>query len=97
MSTATTDLHELQNAIGHLRRCVGSLRSHYGDAASVRRLANDLERLDIDARDFAESPPRELRPASEDRIPVPDSPYDDSLFRGVDADDEGLGGLHGER
>ena len=94
---STTDMHELQNAIGQLRRCVGSLRSRYGDAAPVRRLTNDLDRLDIDALDFQETPPRSLWAASEDRIPIPDSPYDESLFRGVDADDEGLGGLHGER
>ena len=94
---SSTDMHDLQTAIGQLRRCVGSLRSRYGDAASVRRLTNDLDRLDIDARDFQETPPRPLWAASEDRIPIPDSPYDEPLFRGVDADDEGLGGLHGER
>ncbi|AKE92594.1 MULTISPECIES: hypothetical protein [Rhodococcus] len=93
---STTEMQELHRTIGHLRHCLTSLRSRYGDAAAVRRLINDVDRLDIDAQDLAASPPRETsRPAGE-RIPIPDTPYDE-IFRGVDCDDEGLGGLHGSR
>ncbi len=49
---STTEMQELQRTIGHLRHCVGSLRSRYGDAAAVKRLANDLDRLDIDAQEL---------------------------------------------
>jgi hypothetical protein len=94
---STTEMQELQRTIGHLRQCVGSLRSRYGDAPAVKRLANDLDRLDIDAKDLDGAPPAEVRGRNAERIPVPDAPYDENLFRGVDADDEGLGGLHGER
>jgi len=94
---STSELQELQRTVAHLRQCVGSLRSRYGDAAAVRRLSNDLERLDIDIHDFAERPPREVFNSLGERIPIPDTPYDDSLFRGTDTDDEGLGGLHGSR
>lgn len=94
---STTELQDLQRTAAHLRRCIGSLRSRYGDAAAVRRLSNDLDRLDIDILDFAEHPPREVIDSLGERIPIPDTPYDDSLFRGTDADDEGLGGHHGTR
>ncbi|MEU5842727.1 hypothetical protein [Rhodococcus sp. NPDC047139] len=94
---STSELQELHRTVAQLRQCVGSLRSRYGDATAVRRLSNDLERLDIDIHDFVERPPREIVDTSGERIPVPDTPYDDSLFRGTDTDDEGLGGLHGSR
>ena len=88
---STTELSELRRTIGQLRQCVGALRSRYGDAAPVRRLVNDLDRLDIDVTDF-ESPiptqPKAVDPAQV--VKVPDTPYDPSLWRG--ADDEGVGG-----
>ncbi|MCL2535775.1 MAG: hypothetical protein FWE39_16580 [Nocardiaceae bacterium] len=86
----TTEVMELQRTIGHLRECVGSLRNVYGDASAVRRLANDVDRLDIDANDLDESPPRPSVSATSERVQVPDTPYDRSLWQG--ADDEGLGG-----
>ncbi|MDH6279838.1 hypothetical protein M2284_003605 [Rhodococcus sp. LBL1] len=86
----TTEVMELQRTIGHLRQCVGSLRNVYGDASAVRRLANDVDRLDIDASDLDESPPRPTVSATSERVQVPDTPYDRSLWK--DADDEGLGG-----
>lgn len=85
----TTEVIELQRTIGHLRQCVGSLRTVYGDAAAVRRLANDVDRLDIDAHDLDASPPRPSPGMTSERVQVPDTPYDPSLWQGVD--DEGLG------
>lgn len=90
---ASTEISELRRAIGQVRHCVGALRAHYGDAPAVRRLANDVERLEIDAGDLAQLPPATGRPpvvAASEVVPVPDTPYDPALWEG--ADDEGVGG-----
>lgn len=88
---STTELAELRRTIGQLRHCVGTLRARYGDASAVRRLANDVERLDIDAADLeGKAPPLPAQTKSEDRVVVPDTPYDPALWHG--ADDEGVGG-----
>jgi hypothetical protein len=92
MST-TTELAELRRTIGRLRQCVGALRSRYGDASAVRRLANDVDRLDIDAGELDDRVPAQTRPADRaDVVKIPDSPYDPALWQG--ADDEGIGGHH---
>jgi hypothetical protein len=88
---STSEIAELRRTIGQLRQCVGALRSRYGDASAVRRLANDVERLDIDTADLDGVPlavPAQAKAA--ERVPVPDTPYDPSLWHG--ADDEGVGG-----
>ena len=58
MST-TTELDQLHELIGGLRRCVTSLASRYGDSPAMRRIVNDaeriqndLDRLDIDAEEL---------------------------------------------
>jgi hypothetical protein len=90
----STEITELRRALGQLRQCVGSLRSRYGDVAAVQRLANDVERMDIDATELMDmdSPPRQREAPRVERevVVVPDTPYDASLWQ--DADDEGLGG-----
>ncbi|MGH3517843.1 MAG: hypothetical protein ACRDQ7_10600 [Haloechinothrix sp.] len=94
---ATTEIAELRRTIGQLRQCIGTLRSRYGDVPAVRRLVNDLDRLDIDADEFEGAPPVpvQAKPDRSDVVVVPDTPYDPSLWAG--ADDEGVGGYHGER
>src|SRR5688500_1350132 len=92
----TTEMQDLQRTMAQLRQCVEALRRAEGKAGAVGRLANDLYRLEIDARDVAEHPPAEVHDLAGERIQVPDAPYDDALFRGPDCDDEGLGGLHGK-
>lgn len=88
---STTEIAELRRTIGQLRQCVGALRSRYGDASAVRRLANDVERLDIDTADLDGHPPAVPAQAKPlERVPVPDTPYDPALWSG--ADDEGVGG-----
>ncbi len=92
---STPEIVQLHEAIGQLRRCVGSLRSHYGDSAGVRRLSNDIERLDIDAEEVTgqRTPiPRQAAAMTGDRVVISDTPYDPDLWRG--ADDEGVGGYH---
>ena len=92
MST-TAELAELRRTIGQLRQCVGALRSRYGDASAVRRLANDVDRLDIDAGELETPIPAQPKPVDRANIvKIPDGPYDPSLWQG--ADDEGIGGFH---
>jgi hypothetical protein len=90
---STTELAELRRTIGQLRQCVGALRSRYGDAAAVRRLVNDVDRLDIDAGDLDSPIPAQPKPVDPTQVvKIPDGPYDPALWQG--ADDEGIGGYH---
>lgn len=93
----TTEFAALRRSIEQLRASVAEVRSVFGDAPQVRRLANDLERLEIDAGELASTHP--ARQASPGRGPaavvVPDTPLDDTMWS--DADDEGVGGYHGDR
>ncbi|MFD6216928.1 hypothetical protein, partial [Nocardia salmonicida] len=83
-----SDIAELRYAVGQLRQSIGALRSNYGDAATIRRLENDLERLVIDAEDFEQAPPPELAvPRRSEPIYVPDSKSDEAAWMG--AQDEG--------
>jgi hypothetical protein len=91
----STELAELHNLIGGLRRCVTSLRSRYGDSPAMRRIVldaerilNDVELLDNDANELDLS--RASQRHSGEKIPVPDTQYDSEFWRGVD--DEGVGG-----
>lgn len=97
VTTTGTELAELKRTIGQLRHCVGALRSRYGNVAGVQRLANDVERLDIDAAELAGLPitPQQRRAPEHDVVVVPDTPYDPALWR--DADDEGVGGYQAHR
>jgi hypothetical protein len=94
----TSEFATLRRSIEQLRQSVSGVRGAFGDAPEVRRLMNDLERLEIDAAELASCEP--LRPASTsshlpEHVVVPDTPLDESMFS--DADDEGLGGYHGDR
>jgi hypothetical protein len=91
MDMASAGMNELHHSIGALRHHIVSLKLQYGDADAVRRLTNDLDRLEIDLHDFEQSPPRLLRPPvnKDDVVYVPDSKSDESAWLG--AQDEGLG------
>ncbi|WP_067863504.1 hypothetical protein [Nocardia shimofusensis] len=84
-----SDIAELRYAVNQLRQSIGALRTHYGDANTVRRLENDLERLTIDADEFEQAPPPEVRRRPQNTIYVPDSKSDEAAWMG--AQDEGLG------
>jgi Tfp pilus assembly protein PilN len=89
----STEIVELRRVIGQMRHAVSALRGRYGDVAAVQRLANDVERMDIDATELVDlSTPRQREAPQLERevVVVPDTPYDESLWK--DADDEGLGG-----
>ncbi len=93
--TGTTELAELHDLIGGLRRCVGSLKSRYGDSPAMRRILLDADRILSDV-DLLDSDVSELdltratvQPPCE-KIVIPDTQYDSEFWR--DVDDEGVGG-----
>lgn len=95
MST-TTELTQLHELIGGLRKCVTSLTAQYGDSPAMRRIVNDvdrilndIDRLDIDAEEF-ELGHGLVHQQSVEKIAIPDTQYDSDFWR--DVDDEGLGG-----
>ena len=94
MST-TTELAELHDLIGGLRRCVSSLRERYGDSPAMRRIVidadrilGDVELLDTDVSEFDLG--RAALPQSSEKIAIPDTDYDRDFWR--DVDQEGVGG-----
>jgi hypothetical protein len=99
MST-TTDVDELHQLIGRLRRCVTFLVSRYGDTPDMRRIVNDAERilngidrLEIDAEELAMARGLTQPKASGQMIQIPDTQYDIDFWR--DVDHEGIGGQSG--
>jgi hypothetical protein len=91
--SSTTELADVKRALGQLRSSLDALRSRYGDVAAVRRISNDVERLDIDIAELSTTMPaprRESGLTGGETVIVPDTPYDPALWR--DADDEGVGG-----
>ncbi len=95
MST-TTELAELHELIGSMRRCVTSLAARYGDSPASRRivndaerLLNDIDRLDIDAEEL-ELTKGVTHHHSGEKIPIPDTPYDTAFWG--DEDDRGVAG-----
>ncbi len=91
----TAELTTLHRTLDQLRSCVGELRRCYGDIPAVKRLAGDVDRIDIDAAELGALTPPATRPSQEPVLLVSDEPLDPSLW--ADADDEGLGGYHGSR
>lgn len=90
----TAEFASLRRSIDQLRQSVSGVRGAFGDAPEVRRLVNDLERLEIDAAELAAAEPVP-RAGTPEHVVVPDTPLDQAMF--TDADDEGLGGYHGDR
>ena len=96
-SSHTTELEQLHELIGGLRRCVSSLSSRYGDSPGMRRIVNDAERImnDIDRLDIDAEELELTRGVSHhhhvgEKIVIPDTDYASDFWR--DVDDEGLGG-----
>jgi hypothetical protein len=97
--STTTEIAELHELIGGLRRCVTSLAARHGDSPAMRRIVNDAERmlndidrLDIDAEELeTDRGGRTVHhPHSVEKICIPDTDYASDFWR--DVDDEGLGG-----
>lgn len=91
----SSELAELRDLIGELRRCVTALKARYSDAPGLRRIVMDAERIlsDIELLDADASEldlERYSTHYSGEKIPIPDTEYDAEFWR--DVDDEGLGG-----
>ena len=95
--SSTTELAELHDLIGGLRRCVSSLKARYGDSPAMRRIAIDTDRIlgdvelldtDLSELDLARANVQQ----SGEKIAIPDTDYDRDFWR--DVDQEGVGGQH---
>lgn len=89
--SSTTEFAELHELIGGLRRRVTSLASQYGDSPTMRRIVNDIDRLDIDVDELEltrGASPRVRH--SQEKIAIPDTEYGRDFWQ--DVDDEGVGG-----
>lgn len=93
--SSTTELAELHDLIGGLRRCVSSLRARYGDSPAMRRIVIDADRIlgdvelldtDVSELDLARANVQQ----SGEKIAIPDTDYDRDFWR--DVDEEGVGG-----
>ncbi|MYR44354.1 hypothetical protein [Streptomyces sp. SID5910] len=84
------DLSSLQRCLDDLSRSVNRLAQQLGgDGLEMRRVRTDADHLRESVallRAAAASPGAAKRP---DLVPIPDTPYDGSLW--TDSDDEGLG------
>jgi hypothetical protein len=96
--TGTSELAELHDLIGGLRRCASSLKARYGDSPAMRRIVIDADRIlsdvqlletDVSELDLARATVQQ----SGERIVIPDTQYDNDFWR--DVDDEGVGGHKG--
>jgi hypothetical protein len=93
--STTTELAELHDLIGGMRRCVSTLKARYGDSPAMRRIVidadrilGDVELLDTDVSEFDLI--RATVQQSGEKIAIPDTDYDRDFWRGVDH--EGVGG-----
>lgn len=96
MSTKT-ELAELHELIGSMRRCVTALASRYGNSPATRRivndaerLLNDIDRLDIDAEELELGSGLSHHQHGAEKIAIPDTPYDTAFWG--DEDDRGVAG-----
>ncbi|HLN77614.1 MAG TPA: hypothetical protein VK204_11260 [Nocardioidaceae bacterium] len=68
-------------AITSLAAAVLRLRNEYGETLGVRRLTSDVDRLLEDLDELGAPAPGARPPvAPEEMIPIPDEPYDESMW-----------------
>ena len=89
----TTELAELHELIGALRRCVASLHSKYQDTPAMRRIVNDAERIqndidrldiDVDELEFSQGIVRQKHAA--EKIAIPDTQYSSDFWGDAGSD-----------
>ncbi|MFF1467147.1 hypothetical protein ACIOFV_03320 [Streptomyces mirabilis] len=84
------DLTSVQRCIDDLVRSVGRLEQQIGAGGlEMRRVRADADHLRESVALLRESAPGLSPPRRPDLVPIPDTPYDSSLW--TDSDDEGLG------
>ena len=70
-----------REALTTLAAAVLRVRNEYGDTLGVRRLTSDVDRLQADLDELgAPGPGRRPPVAPEEMIPIPDEPYDESMW-----------------
>src|ERR1700733_5765250 len=93
--SSTTELAEMHDLNGSLRRGVSSLKARYGISPAMRRIVIDTDRIlgdvelldtDVSELDLA----RVNVQQSGEKIAIPDADYDRDFWR--DVDQEGVGG-----
>ncbi|MFF3407457.1 hypothetical protein ACFYW8_14885 [Streptomyces sp. NPDC002742] len=99
------DLTSVQRSLDELQRSVRRLEQQMGAGLEMRRVRADADHLRESVALLREATsPSARRPTGPgpavtasgrlpDLVPVPDTPYDSSLW--TDSDDEGLGAHHG--
>ncbi|OIJ64888.1 hypothetical protein [Streptomyces mangrovisoli] len=88
------DLTSVQRCLDDLFRSVGRLEQKLGRGGlEIRRVRLDAAHLRESVALLRESAAGPPAVKSSEFVPVPDTPYDDSLW--TDSDDEGLGAHHG--
>ena len=70
-----------RTALTSLAAAVLRVREEYGDTLGVRRLTSDVDRLNADLDELGPPAPGARPPvAPEQRIPIPDEPYDETMW-----------------
>ncbi|GAA3220067.1 hypothetical protein MTQ10_17935 [Streptomyces sp. XM83C] len=84
------DLTAVQRCLDDLMRSVGRLEQQLGSGGlEIRRVRTDADHLRESVALLGQSASAPGEPHRPDLVPIPDTPYDPSLWK--DTDDEGLG------
>ncbi|MET7568246.1 hypothetical protein ABZT04_07035 [Streptomyces sp. NPDC005492] len=84
------ELTSVQRCLDDLFRSVGRLEKQVGSGGlEMRRVKADADRLRESVALLRDAAPGIERPRRPDLVPIPDTPYDNTLW--TDSDDEGLG------
>lgn len=83
------DLTSVQRCLDDLARSVGRLEQQIGGGLEMRRVRTDADHLRESVALLKEAAPALTTTRRPDLVPIPDTPYDTSLW--TDSDDEGLG------
>lgn len=88
------DLTSVQRCLDDLFRSVGRLEKQIGTGGlEMRRVRADADHLRESVALLREAAASPVAPRRPDLVPIPDTPYDNTLW--TDTDDEGLGAHHG--
>ncbi|MFE7840994.1 hypothetical protein ACFU53_34540 [Streptomyces sp. NPDC057474] len=84
------DLTSVRRCLDELTRSVRRLEQQLGGGGlEIRRVRTDADHLRESIALLGEAAPGLAKPRRPDLVPIPDTPYDTSLW--TDSDDEGLG------